>query len=66
MWFDQTAMKKLAFWTTAVLGFWAVDALVQGVLGHNLLGQPPYPGRLTGIFGQNVKLGPVLALFLRW
>ncbi len=61
---DQTAMKKLALWTTAVLGFWAVDALVQGVLGHNLLGQPPYPGRLTGIFGQNVKLGPVLALFL--
>lgn len=52
--------RFLVFW----LGFLAVDALVQQGLGHDLLGIESYPGRLSGVFGMNVKLGPVLALLL--
>jgi len=43
---------------------WCVDAAVQAIWGRNLLGLTSYPGRLSGLFGHNVKLGPVLALFL--
>ncbi|TDR19592.1 O-antigen ligase family protein [Marinicella litoralis] len=51
-------------WVALLMFIWSVDALIQAGLGFNLLGQESYPGRLTGVFGQNVKLGPVLALFL--
>ncbi len=61
---DADAMRKIAHWVTVILVLWALDAVIQGIIGHNLLGQASYPGRLTGVFGQNVKLGPVLALFL--
>lgn len=57
-------LHKSLKWMTALLLFWVIDALFQAWLGHDLLGLSSYPGRLTGIFGQNVKLGPVLALFL--
>jgi len=33
-------------------------------MGYDLFARQSYPGRLTGIFGDNVKLGPVLALML--
>ncbi|WP_154224600.1 O-antigen ligase family protein [Marinicella rhabdoformis] len=49
---------------TVLMTFWSVDALVQYLLGHDLFGIQSYPGRLSGVFGMNVKLGPVLALFL--
>ncbi len=44
--------------------FWSLDAIVQAILGYDLFARQSYPGRLTGIFGDNVKLGPVLALML--
>lgn len=55
---------KLSAW---LLVIWTFDAIVQAVVGYNLLGYP-YPDgpirRLNGVFGQhNFKLGPVLALF---
>lgn len=44
--------------------FWCLDAIIQALLGYDLFARKSYPGRLTGIFGDNVKLGPVLALML--
>ena len=44
--------------------FWSVDAIIQAIVGYDLFARQSYPGRLTGIFGDNVKLGPVLALML--
>ncbi len=44
--------------------FWCVDAIIQALVGYDLFARQSYPGRLTGIFGDNVKLGPVLALML--
>ncbi len=57
-------MQSIIRWLTILLLIWVVDALIQAVFGTNLLGLSSYPGRLTGIFADNVKLGPVLALFL--
>jgi O-antigen ligase len=64
---QQNAHKvspKIQQWLVILLMVWVIDALLQAVIGSNLLGFSSYPGRLTGIFDQNVKLGPVLALFL--
>lgn len=61
---SHTRLWRLSAW---LIAFWTVDALIQAVVGYNLLGYP-YPtepiDRLNGIFGpNNFKLGPVLALF---
>jgi O-antigen ligase len=57
-------LRNISSIVVLVLLFWCLDATIQALWGHNLLGIESYPGRLTGLFGQNVKLGPVLALFL--
>ena len=50
---------KLSAW---LLSFWVVDALVQAVVGYDLLGYA-YPERLNGLFGpDNWKLGLSLAM----
>lgn len=55
----QQRLLKLSAW---LLLFWVVDALIQAVVGHNLLGYA-YPDRLNGIFGPtNWKLGLTLAM----
>ncbi len=52
-------LLKLSAW---LLLFWVVDALVQAVVGYNLLGYA-YPDRLNGLFGpKNWKLGLTLAM----
>ncbi|MBT9498183.1 MAG: O-antigen ligase family protein, partial [Zoogloea sp.] len=52
-------LLKLSAW---LLLFWVVDALVQAVVGYNLLGYA-YPERLNGLFGpKNWKLGLTLAM----
>lgn len=52
-------LLKLSAW---LLLFWVVDALVQAVVGYNLLGYA-YPERLNGLFGpDNWKLGLSLAM----
>ncbi len=61
---DQSDLK-LFYWALAAwVAFVVVDALVQQALGQDLFGIQSYPGRLSGLFGLNVKLGPVLALLL--
>lgn len=61
---NPAVLQQILKWTTVLMVFWATDAMVQSIFGHNVFGQNSYPGRLTGVFGQNVKLGPVLALML--
>ena len=56
--------QQVALVVGLLMLFWCLDALLQAVLGQNIIGLASYPGRLTGMFGDNAKLGPVLALFL--
>ena len=59
---DERGKRLLFTLTAALVAFWSVDALIQAVVGVNLLGMPISPERLNGIFGTtNIKLGPVLA-----
>ena len=52
-------LLKLSAW---LLLFWVVDALIQAVVGYDLLGYA-YPDRLNGLFGpDNWKLGLTLAM----
>ena len=52
-------LLKLSAW---LLLFWVVDALIQAVVGYDLLGYA-YPDRLNGLFGpKNWKLGLTLAM----
>ncbi len=56
---SRQRLLKLSAW---LLLFWVVDALVQAVVGYNLLGYA-YPERLNGLFGpKNWKLGLTLAM----
>jgi O-antigen ligase len=51
-------LLKLSAW---LLLFWVVDALIQAVVGYDLLGYA-YPNRLNGLYGpHNWKLGLTLA-----
>ncbi len=55
----------------AVISFWVVDGFIQAGLGTDLLGQPsPLPNRVSGIFGEDAKLGymlvPLIGLALSW
>lgn len=59
---DERGKRLLFMLTAALVAFWSIDALIQAVVGVNLLGMPISPERLNGIFGTtNIKLGPVLA-----
>ena len=52
-------LLKLSAW---LLMFWVVDALIQAVVGYDLLGYA-YPARLNGLYGpDNWKLGLTLAM----
>ena len=61
---SHETLKTVMKWVALLAVFWSVDAMVQYVAGVDLLGRASYPGRLTGVFGENVKLGPVMALLL--
>ncbi|WP_395374581.1 O-antigen ligase family protein [Marinicella sp. W31] len=56
---------NLIFFGISILAiFWSLDAIIQQLIGTDIFGMKAYPGRLTGIFSENVKLGPVLCLML--
>jgi len=61
---NTVLLQQVLKWVVVLMVAWAVDAMIQNFVGHNLFGQSSYQGRLTGVFGQNVKLGPMLALML--
>lgn len=45
-----------------LLAFWVVDAIVQAILGFDLLGIPPSALGTTGVFGSNAKFAATLAV----
>lgn len=59
---EELARKRLLKLSAWLLVFWIFDALMQAVVGYDLLGYA-YPERLNGLFGQdNWKLGLTLAM----
>lgn len=63
------ALRRAEVWpqfrcaVAVIVGLWLVDAWVQFLFGYSL-GGAPEAERLSGIFGaDNLKLGPVLAVF---
>lgn len=59
---EELARQRLLKLSAWLLLFWVFDALVQAVVGYDLLGYA-YPERLNGLFGpDNWKLGLSLAM----
>ncbi len=58
---DENRRAWVIRWTTWLLVFWCLDALVQAMVGQNVFGMPHPEDRLNGIFDDNLKLGPVAA-----
>lgn len=59
---EEVARERLLKLSAWLLMFWVFDALVQAVVGYDLLGYA-YPQRLNGLFGpHNWKLGLTLAI----
>lgn len=59
---EEVARQRLLKLSAWLLLFWVFDALVQAVVGYDLLGHA-YPERLNGLFGpHNWKLGLTLAM----
>lgn len=59
---EELARQRLLKLSAWLLMFWVFDALVQAVIGYDLLGYA-YPERLNGLFGpDNWKLGLTLAM----
>lgn len=56
---DRVTWEKFLAWSAWVLLFWLVDALIQAVTGHDILGYNLIPQRLNGVFGSDVKFGVV-------
>jgi len=62
---ESRQMLDLTAGVAILLGFWAVDALMQQILGYNLLGMPDAYPRLSGMFGSEyLRLGLYSALLL--
>ncbi len=58
------ARRRLLAGTALIVLAWSADALVQHLVGRNLLGYPPQGTRITGIFHPKLVLGVVTAAFL--
>ena len=59
---EELARERLLKLSAWLMLFWVFDALVQAVVGYDLLGYA-YPERLNGLFGEgNWKLGLTLAM----
>ena len=62
---NQEFMNKYLVIISGIVGFFIVDALIQIVTGTDLFGydnQVAY-GRVNGLFGDDLKLGIILAVF---
>lgn len=60
---DARRQRHLLMVLAVVVLFWAVDAVIQFLLGYNLLGYPASSERLGGVFGSNIWFfGPMLAM----
>ncbi|MFK8013753.1 MAG: O-antigen ligase family protein [Marinicellaceae bacterium] len=64
LYFKKSHCELLIKCIAGLMIFWSLDAIFQYLVGVDIIGRSSYEGRLNGIFGeQQVKLGPVLALF---
>lgn len=55
--------RQFLRWTAWLLLFWAFDAFVQLLFGHDLLGIPQHPDRLNALFADHYQFfGPTLAM----
>ncbi len=56
---------KIALGVATVVSFWALDGWLQAVTGSDLFGIPTHPGagRISGIFGENARLGLTMVPF---
>lgn len=61
---DATARRRLLAASALTVLVWAGDAILQVVVGHNLLGYPYQGGRATGMFHPRLALGLVPAVFI--
>jgi O-antigen ligase len=61
---DGTVRRVCTLATAALAGFWTLDALVQFLVGVNVLGYPHEAGQLRGIFYPKYRLGMMLAIFI--
>ncbi|MFA7608062.1 MAG: O-antigen ligase family protein [Rhodocyclaceae bacterium] len=58
---NETARRRL-FWGVGLIGvIWSLDALLQMVVGYDLLGYPYNGSRPTGIFHPKLRIGTVTA-----
>lgn len=61
---SRIAFRRLSMLISLVLGFWVLDAFVQALAGVDLFGfVPQVPSRINGVFGDDLKLGPFLAIY---
>ncbi|MGB0733419.1 MAG: O-antigen ligase family protein, partial [Pontibacterium sp.] len=51
------SLHKVAFWMMLIAVAWGLNAVFQLIVGVDILGQPPHPGRITSFFGEKPKLG---------
>ncbi len=62
---QKHVLEKINLAVFVILSVWIIDALLQFILGHNLLGYPyEYKGQLTGMFHPKIRLGHAVAVFL--
>lgn len=54
------SIKVLVGGTALIALFWASDNLFQAVSGVDFFGRSPYPGRISGIFGDSPRSGWML------
>ncbi|MDX1605188.1 MAG: O-antigen ligase family protein [Candidatus Competibacterales bacterium] len=59
---DGTARQRFLRLSAWLLLFWLADALIQAAVGVDLFGHPYPEDRLNGLFGDNLKFGPILAM----
>jgi len=60
---DIDGSKRIQFWFTLLLALWSFDAILQYLIGFNILGFPYDGKRITGLFYPSYTLGIVLAAF---
>lgn len=58
---EKKATRVLQY-SAWLLFFWILDALLQFVIGQDLFGNEYIPTRLNGIFGEDLKLGLIIAV----
>jgi O-antigen ligase len=57
----RDVQDKLLIAITIIVAFWCIDAMIQLLIGRDLMGYPLIQGNVTGLFYSKFRLGHVLA-----